>query len=95
MFRWTNLIGEFTFFSEFKIIHGKLTCWDRIFDRELKFWHFYKSFLLTKHMRFQILSKNKKFEILFWETLTLSHVLTRHPLSRSMLATRGGQHFYV
>jgi len=48
---------EIHFFKKFKMIQNKITCLDRVFERRFNFWYFYKSFWLTKTMRFQILSK--------------------------------------
>jgi len=63
------------------MIYHKIPCLDRIFERKFNFWYFYESFLLTKTIRFQILSRNLKFEILFLEMFTLTHVLTRNSFS--------------
>lgn len=54
------------FFKEFKRIDDKIACLDRIFERRFNVWYFYESFWLTKTVGFQILSKNKEFEILFF-----------------------------
>ena len=35
---------EIHFFKEFKKIHDKIACLDRIFEREFNFWYFYESF---------------------------------------------------
>ena len=56
---------ENSFFKEFKRIHDKIVCLDRIFEKRFNFWYFYESFWLTKTVGFQILSKNKEFKILF------------------------------
>ena len=58
--------GRIHFFKKFKMIHDKIACLDRIFEKRFNFWYFYESFWLTKTMGFQILSKNKEFEILFF-----------------------------
>ena len=60
------------FFKEFKRIHDKITYLDRIFEMIFNFWYFYELFWSTKIIRFQIFSKNKEFEILFSETVTLT-----------------------
>jgi len=43
------------FFKEFKMIHDKIACLDRVFKRRFNFWYFYESFWLTKIVGFQIL----------------------------------------
>ena len=54
------------FFKKFKMIHDKIVGLDKIFERKFNFWYFYESFWLTKIVRFQILSKNIEFQILFF-----------------------------
>ena len=81
LFGWNNLIGEFIFSRNLKWFMIKIACLDRIFERRFNFWYFYESFWLTKIVRFQILSKNIEFEILFTDILTLTHVLDRDSFS--------------
>ena len=69
------------FFKKFKMIHNKITCLNRIFERKFNLWYFYELFWLTKIVRFQILLKNIKFEILFLEMLTLTHIFVRDFIS--------------
>jgi len=43
------------FFKEFKMIHDKIACLDRVLERRFNFWYFYESFGFTKTVGFQIL----------------------------------------
>jgi len=81
MFEWSNSGEELIFSRNLKEFYDKIICLDKIFERRFNFWYFYESFWLTKILRFQILSKNKEFEILFSEMFTLTHILTRDSFS--------------
>ena len=63
------------------MIHDKIVCLDRVFEKRFNFWYFYESFWLTKTEGFQIFSKNIEFEILFLKMLTLTYVLVRDSFS--------------
>ena len=84
---------EIHFFKKFKMIHDKIVCLDKSFERRFNFWYFYESFSWTKIVEFQILSKDIEFEILFSEMLTLTHFLLA-TLFRSTLTITGDQSFY-
>ena len=47
--RMEQFSKEIHFFKEFKRIHDKITCLDKIFEMRFNFWYFYKSFWLTKN----------------------------------------------